>query len=126
WRLKGTDGIILASAAMAPDCPTEGECANVDMDLVNGQGYLSDTAVKAVGNFVTLEQMVRNFWQSTGCELSEAFKMATYNPALQLGMIDSKGSLAPGKDADIIAITPDFDVVMTMISGEIISGLIAV
>lgn len=109
WRLKGRDGIILTSAAMTSTGSAKEE----------GPAGIGD-------NPVTLEQVVRNFWQSTGCELSEAFCMATYNPAKQLGLSDFKGSLAPGKDADIIAVTPDFDVVMTMIAGEIISGLIAV
>ena len=57
--------------------------------------------------------------------MTDAFRMATYNPALHLGLSDRKGSISPGKDADIIAVTPDLDVVMTMVDGEIISGLVA-
>jgi N-acetylglucosamine-6-phosphate deacetylase len=51
--------------------------------------------------------------------------MATYNPARYLGINKRKGSLYPGKDADLVALTPDLDVVMTMVEGEIISGLIS-
>ncbi|HEY8464530.1 MAG TPA: amidohydrolase family protein [Bacillota bacterium] len=121
WQHKGADGIILVSDGVMPS----GYFWGGDLSGA-GEGRCHNPAEKSAGSGVTLEQVIRNFWKGTGCNLSEAFITVTYNPAKRLGLVESKGSLAPGKDADIIAVTPDFDVVMTMIGGEVISGLIVI
>jgi N-acetylglucosamine-6-phosphate deacetylase len=126
WRAKGAQGLILISDGMAParcgDGAFSGYCGPVG--AADGRVTTADGAV--AGNSLTLEQAVKKFWEFTSCELTDAFRMATYNPAKLLGIEADKGSLAPGKDADLIALTPEFDVVLTMVGGEIISGLIAV
>jgi N-acetylglucosamine-6-phosphate deacetylase len=126
WRTKGAKRLILVSDGMAPaglgDGVYSGYCGPLratGLRLTTAAGSL------AGGNF-TLEQAVKNFWEFTSCELTDAVRMATYNPARLLGIDAAKGSLVPGKDADLIAMTPEFDVVMTMIDGEIVSGLITV
>ena len=52
----------------------------------------------------------------TGCSLMQAIEMASVNPASQLGL-DHKGSLAKGKDADVVILDHDFTVMMSFCKG---------
>lgn len=124
YRAKGEAGIILVSDAMAPVGLLDGSYQTTIGELKVENGKLTDGMGKLAGSTLTLDKAVKNFFEITRCELTEVFRMVTYNPAKFLGINKKKGSLYPGKDADIIVLTPDLEVVMTMVEGEIISGLI--
>jgi N-acetylglucosamine-6-phosphate deacetylase len=125
WRAKGAERMILVSDAMAPAGMADGKYSTITGELTLAKGRLTNSGGTMAGSALALDRAVKNVKRYTGCELADALRMGTFNPALYLGLSDRKGSISPGKDADIIAITPDFDVVMTMVGGEIISGLIA-
>ncbi|MGE5581793.1 MAG: N-acetylglucosamine-6-phosphate deacetylase [Bacillota bacterium] len=125
WRAKGPEGIILVSDATLPAGLLDGQYQTAAGGLVLNKGKLINEDGKLAGSVVTLEQAVKNFLKFTGCSLTEAFQMATYNPARFLGINKRKGSLYPGKDADLVIMTTDLEVVATMVNGEIISGLIS-
>jgi N-acetylglucosamine-6-phosphate deacetylase len=125
WRARGVAGLILISDAMAPAGLADGKYSTSTGELTLEGGRLTNSSGTMAGSVLSLDRAVKNVQRYTGCELTDAFRMATYNPALHLGLSDRKGSISPGKDADIIAVTPDLDVVMTMVDGEIISGLVA-
>jgi N-acetylglucosamine-6-phosphate deacetylase len=44
--------------------------------------------------------------------------MASLTPARVIGLADCKGSLEPGKDADLAIFNPDFTTWRTMIGGQ--------
>ncbi len=46
--------------------------------------------------------------------------MATKNPAINLGIYDTKGSIKEGKDADFAVIDNDFNVYMTVVEGNVV------
>ena len=50
----------------------------------------------------------------------EAIKMVTANPARVLNRSDKKGSLAVGKDADLVLFGENVSVVMTIVQGKIV------
>jgi N-acetylglucosamine-6-phosphate deacetylase len=125
WRSKGSDGIILVSDAMAPAGLIDGDFQTSLGRLTLAKGSLKNEAGKLAGGILTLDKAIKNLLQYTDCTLTDAFKMATYNPARFLGINKKKGSLYPGKDADLVIMTTDLEVVATMVNGEIISGLIS-
>jgi N-acetylglucosamine-6-phosphate deacetylase len=53
-----------------------------------------------------------------GIPLAEAVRMASLTPARVIGVDNRKGSLAAGKDADIVVFEDDFSVWRTMIAGR--------
>jgi N-acetylglucosamine-6-phosphate deacetylase len=55
-----------------------------------------------------------------GVSLPDAIKMMTATPARILGVLDKKGELAGGKDADIVIFDDNITVSMTMIKGRIV------
>ena len=44
--------------------------------------------------------------------------MATFNPAQALGISDHKGTIEVGKDADLVVLDADFNVMRTMRRGQ--------
>ncbi|HBE77837.1 MAG TPA: N-acetylglucosamine-6-phosphate deacetylase [Firmicutes bacterium] len=125
WRAKGADGIILVSDAMAPAGLLDGLFQTSVGELTLANGSLKNNAGQLAGSVLTLDRAIKNLIQYTDCTLTDAFKMATYNPARFLGINKRKGSLYPGKDADMVIMTNDLEVVATMVGGEMISGLIS-
>lgn len=125
WKLKGPEQLILISDAMPPAGLPDGSYQLPEGVIRLHQNRLENATGQLAGSVISLDAAVRNTFEILQCELTEALRMATYNPARLLGVNKSKGSVYPGKDADIIALTPDLDVVMTMVKGEVISGLIS-
>lgn len=124
-KAKGPEEIILVSDAMSPTGMPNGKYQTSEGELTLYKGSLTNQDGDLAGSVLTLERAVKNFTDYTGCELTDAIRMATYNPAKRLGINKRKGSIYPGKDADLVALTPDLEVVMTMVEGEVISGLIS-
>ena len=69
------------------------------------------------GSALTMDRAVRNFARHTGLPLWQVVNMASLNPARSIGMDARKGSLEPGKDADIVITDPDFNVQATFVRG---------
>ncbi len=70
------------------------------------------------GSVATMNYDVGNMVRHVGCEFSEALKMATLTPAKLIGVSDRKGSLEPGKDADLVVIDQDLNVYRTFVKGQ--------
>jgi N-acetylglucosamine-6-phosphate deacetylase len=73
------------------------------------------------GGMMTLMQAVRNV-VNWGYTLEEAVTMATISPAKNLYIDDRKGSIAPGKDADIVILDDNLNVKAVIIEGEIVKN----
>ena len=70
------------------------------------------------GSSLTMDLAVRIFRAHTGLPLHEVVNMASLYPARSIGADDRKGSLEPGKDADILIADGEFNVRATYIRGE--------
>ena len=73
-----------------------------------------------IGTSLGLNQMVARFMKFTGCPLAAAIRTVTENPARLLSIEDKKGSIAPGKDADLVLLEEDLSVFATMVAGKIV------
>lgn len=71
------------------------------------------------GSKMTMDLACKNIMQSTNCGICQAFLMASSNPAKAVGMFDSIGSIAPGKNADLVFVDDKFNVDKVMLEGEI-------
>ncbi|BAS27911.1 N-acetylglucosamine-6-phosphate deacetylase [Limnochorda pilosa] len=72
------------------------------------------------GSVMPMNRIVRAVVETTGCRLEDAVQMAAFNPARLMGVADRKGSLEPGKDADMIALGPHLEVDMAVVRGRIV------
>jgi len=58
--------------------------------------------------------------EATGLSLAETLTMATITAAHSIGEAERKGSLEPGKDADIILLDEAHKVRMTIVGGTVV------
>lgn len=71
------------------------------------------------GSVLPLNKGVWNVYTNSSIPLNECVNGASLNPATAIGVADRKGSLEVGKDADVIITDDSFDVLKTIIGGEI-------
>jgi len=84
----------------------------------NGTARYKDGTL--IGTALGLNQLLKKFITFTDCSFDAAIKMATINPAKLLGLDDRKGSIAPGKDADLVLFDHDRSVHTTIVGGKIV------
>ncbi len=71
------------------------------------------------GSVLHLNRAVQNLFENTDLSVAKCFAAASLNPATAIGESDRKGSLETGKDADIIIVNTNFDIIKTIIGGTI-------
>jgi N-acetylglucosamine-6-phosphate deacetylase len=79
-----------------------------------------DKPLTLAGSCLTMDTGVRNLTKFTSASLPECLEMATLTPARSIGVSDRKGSLETGKDADIVLLDTDLNVVSTIVLGEVV------
>lgn len=117
---KGVDGLLLITDSMAAAGCEDGDyiLGPLKVQVRDGEARLESGAL--AGSTLTLERAVTNVARWTEAGLGGAWQMASLNPARQLGIDDHVGRVAPGYDADLVALNRNGQVVMTMVGGEIV------
>lgn len=119
---KGKDKIVLITDAMRAKCLSDGkyELGGNEVFVQQGKATLGDGTL--AGSTLRLTEAIKNMVQFSKCSLAEAIAMATYNPAHVLGLTEAKGSIAAGKDADLVVIDSQFNVKMAMRAGLVLNA----
>lgn len=63
---------------------------------------------------------IRTLVEQVGMPVADAVRMGSAIPARVLGLDGRKGTLAQGKDADLIAVSADWQVLWTLVEGRIV------
>ena len=90
----------------------------IEYESTNGTARYKDGTL--IGAALGLNQLLKRFITFTDCPFDVAIKTVTQNPAGLLGLEDKKGSIAPGKDADLVLLDPDCSVQTTIVAGKIV------
>jgi N-acetylglucosamine-6-phosphate deacetylase len=103
YHAKPRDRIVLISDAVisAGEEPGEYEYMGKRV-LANDRGVYYADSCTLIGSRALLNQIVALFMKLTGAPIADAIRMATLNPMKMLGLGGRKGSLEPGKDADVV------------------------
>lgn len=120
YKCIGADRLCVISDATNGAGLPEGahfRMGDVEYEVHDGVGMVFDRSSFA-GSTTLLNQMVPILTNVVGIPLVEAVRMATLTPARVIGFDDRKGSLEPGKDADIAVFDEDFTPWRTMIGGQ--------
>lgn len=122
-KIKNVDRIILVSDAVRAALLTEGRYRLGGQDMIVAYDEKAGIAArlangKLAGSVLTLDRAVKNFWAAAEFKLPDVIKMVTLNPATLLAVHHRKGSLAVGKDADIVLVGEDFQVKRTFVGGR--------
>ncbi|MGM0472174.1 MAG: N-acetylglucosamine-6-phosphate deacetylase [Bacillota bacterium] len=84
----------------------------------DGRATLADGTL--AGSTLQLREAVRNVVEFTALDFSQALQLATFNPAVKLGIESQKGTLEPGTDADFVVVDDKLEVIATYQLGELI------
>jgi len=84
----------------------------------DGVAWMPDGQAFA-GSVATAERLLAVTVLDAGIPLTEAAAMWTSTPARAIGAGGRKGSLAPGKDADIVTLSPGFETRLVLARGQI-------
>jgi N-acetylglucosamine-6-phosphate deacetylase len=125
YKVKGPGKIALVSDSMRSAGMPEGESilgslhGGQKVIVENGVAKLTDKSAFA-GSVATGERLIRTMRDIADVPLIHAIQMATITPAQIIGISGSKGTLAAGKDADIVIFDDNIDVHMTIVGGRIV------
>ena len=109
-KVKGADRLILITDSF-PSTEQGPEELRYITDLVfDANGLLN-------GSRLTMDAACRNMVMHTGCSITEAFWMASRNPARMIGMDKEIGTIEPGKKANLVFMDDAFHVKKVMLDG---------
>ena len=122
FRNKGYEKLAIVTDAMRGAGMPDGEYTfgprhGMTAIVRNREARIPDGTALASSVF-TMNEMVRVFRDLSGCPLWQAVRMATLTPAEIAGCAAERGSLAPGKRADIILFDDSLRVYATYVNGE--------
>lgn len=122
YRFKGPDHVALVTDSMRGAGMPDG--LSILGSRENGQQVLLEGGVAKLmdrsafaGSVATTDRLVRNMITLAGATLTDAVKMATATPARIMGFSD-RGTLAPGKRADLVLFDEDIAVRRTIVGGR--------
>jgi len=116
----GPDRLCVISDAVSGAGLPEGSrfrMGEMEYEVHDGVGMMFDRSSFA-GSTTLISQMIPILTNAVGVPLVEAVRMASLTPARVIGVDARKGSLAPGKDADIAIFEEDFSAWRVMIGGK--------
>lgn len=116
-KAKGLErGILMTDAISATGMP-DGvyQLGELQVTVADGKCLYDG---KLAGSVLTLDRAIRNFVRFTGADLSVAARYAATNPARMAGFAANYGELAAGRTADITVLSPQGDVIATLLHGR--------
>ena len=115
-KTKGSKLVLITDALRSAGMP-DGEYENGGQVFVlkGIECRLRDGTI--AGSVLRLNQGVRHFRDYGGVTMAQAVRAASLSAAESIGLADTKGSLSPGKDADITLLNDDCGVLKTIVRG---------
>jgi N-acetylglucosamine-6-phosphate deacetylase len=117
WRCKGPERAILITDAMVAAGMPDGiyKLGELDVQVIGGKCVLDGNTL--AGSTLTLDRGVKNFARFTGASIEDAARLASRNPARMTRLDSEVGVLAAGRSADITVLSPEHEVVATILRG---------
>jgi N-acetylglucosamine-6-phosphate deacetylase len=114
-QAKGKGGSVLITDATAATGMPDGtyQLGPIRVEVKNGRCTMDG---KLAGSVLTMDRAVRNITQFEGWSLQDAVRAASLNPARAVGLAQC-GVLAPGAEANLVALSPEGKVLQTFVRG---------
>ena len=121
WKCKGPDKLFIISDSMWVVGLTPGRYDSSDgrKIIIDGSDVARLENGCLSGSSMTIIGALKNIIHRLNLPIEEALQTATVNPAKLLGIENSKGSIAPGMDADMVVVDKSLNVYMTIVEGKI-------
>lgn len=117
---KPADKMTLITDAMRAKHMPDGvsELGGQVVIVKNGEARLENGIL--AGSVLKMNNAVKNVMKFLNLPLEEVVKLASQNPAKNLGVFDQMGSIKEGKRADFVILDKDLNVVQTVRNGKVI------
>jgi len=122
FEILGPERIVLITDGMQAMGLPDGKYIYNGVEYESREGAARYKDGTLIGTALGLSELVKRFISFTGCGLDDAVKTVTENPAKVLGLADRKGTIAVGKDADLVLLNDDLSVRATIVGGKIVFG----
>ena len=109
---KGVERVVLITDSTVFESEAPPEYSHVKDLNFDEQGGVA-------GSKLTMNQACKNIMTHTNCGITQAFIMASLNPAKVIGMDDEIGSIEVGKKADLVFVDDKFNIQQVMLGGKI-------
>ena len=120
-KIKGVEKTALITDALACAASDSKEAFDPRVIIEDGVCKLADRSALA-GSIATMDRLIRTMVQKAEIPLEDAVRMASETPARIMGVLDRKGTLERGKDADIMALDRDLNVRAVWAMGKLVEG----
>ena len=122
-EVKGPEGVILVTDSTGGTGLPDG-----DLTINNRTFHIQEGATRLLdgtlaGSSLTMERALKNAIAASGIPLARAWRMSSLNAARDIGVSSTKGSLEVGKDADLVLVDDDFEVILTLVEGRVLYSL---
>ena len=117
---KPLDKFTLITDAMRAKGMPDGlsELGGQQVFVKNGEARLADGTL--AGSVLKMNVAVKNLVEKAGVPFTQAVDYASANPAKNLGLFSERGSIEVGKRADLTVLDKDYNVLYTVVGGEIV------
>jgi N-acetylglucosamine-6-phosphate deacetylase len=119
-KIKGVKSISLISDAIAAAGKGDGDYKIWGETIFVKNGRTANASGSIAGSVISMLDAVR-LLLSLGVSYIDVAQMASTNPARLLGVHHERGSLEPGKRADLLALDSSGRVTLTLVGGNIAS-----
>ncbi|MFM1653827.1 N-acetylglucosamine-6-phosphate deacetylase [Brevibacillus sp. B_LB10_24] len=117
-RICSLDQLMLITDAMRAAGLADGryELGGQEVTVHGKEARLANGSL--AGSLLTLDVALQNVMRFTGLPLEQVIPLLTSNPARKLGLADRKGTIAVGKDADLVLLDKNLEVQATWVEGK--------
>lgn len=120
YKAKGPNRIILVTDAIRAKGLSDGESELGGQKVNNYNGIAKLEDGQLAGSVLKYDDGFRHVHKVLELSLIELSKMASLNPARNIGVSDTKGSIAVGKDADLVILDENLNVIKTIVKGKVV------
>ena len=121
YKIKGVERTCLITDALACAASDSQTAFDPRVIIEDGVCKLADRSDLA-GSVETMDRLIRTMVQKAEIPLADVIRMISETPARIMGVLDRKGTLERGKDADIIALDKDLNVRAVWAMGQLVEG----
>ncbi|WP_425381081.1 N-acetylglucosamine-6-phosphate deacetylase [Spiroplasma endosymbiont of Polydrusus pterygomalis] len=120
YKIKGANNICMITDAMSAKGQPDGNYLLGPLPVIKKNNKVTVVATgKLAGSIATMINGFKNLLKITNNNWQDCIKMASYNSAKQVGIANKTGDIVVGNLADIIVLTKNNDIFLTICEGKI-------
>jgi N-acetylglucosamine-6-phosphate deacetylase len=119
-KLGGLSRLCLVTDATEAAGMPDGKYMLGGIEIIAKNGVVLTKEGVPGGSSLTMDRALANFIETSGVELLQAIKTVSENPARLLVIMDRKGTLEEGKDADLVVLDSSLHVCLSMVEGNMV------